>query len=175
MPYIGAIKTTMSRSPDERASAIAEGEGTQRHRLASWCGRRLQLGVGFALGSAALGAYVGVTAAALNALIVASATFPPADQGAMEANSPVDSQPLPLMGLASPEMNTDLFAADDLLSARRFQEAAAVLTITVDIPGGSIDIYCATTTRRAQVTQIRVTPQELLDVFHQRCNSGASD
>jgi len=41
--------------------------------------------------------YVAVTAAALNALIVASAAFQPADQVATATNGSVDSQPTGVM------------------------------------------------------------------------------
>jgi hypothetical protein len=47
-----------------------------------------------------------------------------------------------------------------------------VLTITVDGPKASVDIYCATTTDRAPFDHLQVSPEQVMDAFHRWCSPG---
>jgi hypothetical protein len=45
-----------------------------------------------------------------------------------------------------------------------------VLTITVDGPNASVDVFCGTTTDRVTTDHVRATPENIMDVFHQLCS-----
>jgi hypothetical protein len=45
-----------------------------------------------------------------------------------------------------------------------------VLTITVEGPNGSVDVFCATTTDRAPFDRLQVSPEQVMDAFHRWCS-----
>jgi hypothetical protein len=59
---------------------------------------------------------------------------------------------------------------DGQLAPRSFPQTSRVLTITVDGPGGSHDVYCATTPDRAPFDAVSVRPDQTMDVFRQLCS-----
>jgi hypothetical protein len=132
-------------------------------------------GIGFALKSAAFTTYVALMSLGLSRFIGGSRLFQSPEQVAGDAGGASLARPVHAEGGILRETLVDPLVAEDQTAIRRFQEAPMVLTITVDGPSGSIDMYCATTTDRAPFVQVRVAPADLMDVFHKLCSGGSSD
>jgi hypothetical protein len=49
------------------------------------------------------------------------------------------------------------------------------VTITVVAPAASVDVYCATTTERAPFDHIHVSPEAIMDAYHQWCSPVRSE
>jgi hypothetical protein len=61
------------------------------------------------------------------------------------------------------------------LSAQVRSGAPKVVTITVDGPAASVDVYCATTTERAPFDNLHVGPEGIMDAYHRWCSPVRSE
>lgn len=118
--------------------------------------------ISLALGGAAFATYVAVTAT-LSQLTGGSALFQAPEQAAIGSGGPPSPRILPIGSGALPET-----AADQLASL-----TPMVLTITVDGPNPSVDVYCDTTPDHVALGRVHLPPEDVMDVYHQLC-SGTS-
>ena len=120
--------------------------------------------VGIALRAAAVVTYLILTSTVLTQLVARSAIFQ------MSAQVPLGSGVLPSSQAVAVEAPPDTTVpAADMPSG-----APKVLTITVDGPAASMDVYCATTTERAPFDQVHVSPEGAMDAYH-RCSPVRSE
>ena len=120
--------------------------------------------VAVALGSAAFATYLAVTATAFTQRVTGSALFQGQDQATLAVGGPPSSR------TALPRAGRPEIPANELPPG-----TPMVLTITVDGAFGSFDVYCATTTTRAPFDRVHASPEDALDVFHQRCSEPTSE
>ena len=121
---------------------------------------RRALAVRTAVWAAAVAAYVILTSTALTQLLAGSAT-PRSGQGLSGSGAPARSEP----------RNLEAAAAGMPPTTRAGTGAGvpSVLTITVNGPAGTFDVYCATTTDRAPFDRLLASPDDAVDSYHRWC------
>jgi hypothetical protein len=122
------------------------------------------LPAGATLRASAVAAYL-IGAWALLAQLVAGSGF---DVGAEVTPASPASVPAELQIVSSVPDDTGP-------TARLRSRVPIVLTITVDGPAGSADVYCATTSDRAPFDRVHVRPDEVMDAYHRWCPTSRSD
>ncbi len=105
--------------------------------------RATSLLVRIALGGAAVAAYMVVTSAALNELVTGTPSQALTIEAARDETTP----------------------AAEVVSGTAF-----VLTISIDGPNASVDIYCDTTSDRTPLDRLHVRPEQLMDAFYRLCD-----
>ena len=135
---------------------------TSRH--AQTTGGGLSRPVRIALRAAAVVTYLILTSTVLTQLAARSAIFQ------LSAQVPPASGVLPSAQAVAVEAPTDTVPAVDTPSG-----APKVVTITVDGPAASVDVYCATTTERAPFDHVHVSPEGIMDAYHGWCSPVRSE
>lgn len=136
---------------------------TSRHSQTT--GGGLSPPVGIALRAAAVVTYLILTSTVLTQLAARSAIFQ------SSALVPPGSGVLPWARAVAVEAPSDTTVpAVDMPSG-----APKVVTITVDGPAASVDVYCATTTERAPFDHVHVSPEGIMDAYHWWCSPVRSE
>ena len=113
--------------------------------------------VRISMAATAIGAYLVLTSSAVNALF----TSPARQVIPLEASPDAKTPPA--------EFSSGT-AFDGQLNPMAVPSASSgVLTITVDGPNASVDLYCDPTRDGALLDRVHVTPGEMMDAFNRLC------
>jgi hypothetical protein len=134
-------------------------------RHAQTTGGGLSPPVGIALRAAAVVTYLILTSTVLTQLAARSAMFEPSAQ--VTPGSGV----LPSAKAAAVEAPSDTTVP----ALRMPSRAPKVVTITVDGPNASVDVYCDTTAERAPFNHVHVGPEAIMDAYHRWCSPVRSE
>jgi len=122
--------------------------------------RTTVLGVSISVGARtlAIGSYFVLAWAVIGHLFTAQASPTSAMRGASDSTTPA-AQFVP---------GTWLDARPDVMPVPTTN--SAVLTITVDGPHASVDVYCDPTNEGTSLDHVHVTPSQMMDTFQRLCS-----
>jgi hypothetical protein len=127
-----------------------------RRSLQSWAAHGTPISL--AVGALAVGAYLVLMSAAISQLVGGFPTQARTIEGASDETAPA----------AQFVAGTPFDARLDAMTVPNVN--SGVLTITVDGPNASVDVYCDPTIDEALLHRIHVTPDEMMDVFRRLCS-----